>query len=90
MHREHDHVLEDAIRFLVAPAHELIDRLDELVGAEHFRRVEPAVDPDDRLPFLRQRARLRLRDPFRGLELLRDLLVTRELREILRRGDDGR
>ena len=85
-----DHVAQDARGLLVGAAHELIDGLDQLMGADDFRRVQAAVEPDDRLSFFRQCARLRLVDAPGPVQLLRDLLVAIELLEVLRRGDDRR
>ena len=72
MHHEDDEVVEEARRLGVGPAHELPDGLDELLRAEHLGGVQAAVDPDDRLPVLRQLARLRLGDPLGARELLGD------------------
>ena len=87
---EDDDVAQDPRRLLVGAADQLVDRLDQLVRADHFGRVQAAVDPDDRLAFLRQRARLLLGHAARAVQLLRDLLVAIELGEVLRRGDDRR
>ena len=67
------------VRLLVGAAHELIDGLDQLMRADDFGRVQAAVDPDDRLAFLRQRARLLLGEAAGAVQLLRDLLVAIEL-----------
>ena len=88
VHGNDDHVAQDPRRLLVGAAHELVDRFDQLVRADHFRRVQAAVDPDDRLAFLRERPRLLLGDAAGAVQLLRDLLVAIELGEVLRRGDD--
>ena len=88
MDGDDDHVAQDARGLLVGAAHELIDGLDQLMRADDFRRVQAAVDPDDRLAFFRQCARLRLVDAPGPVQLLRDLLVAIELLEVLRRGDD--
>ena len=63
VHRQDDEVVQEAHRLGVGAADQLIDRLDQLVRAEHFGRVQAAVDPDDRLAFLRQRARLIVGQP---------------------------
>ena len=52
------------MRLGVVAADQLVDRLDQLLRAEHFGGVQAAVDPDDRLAFLRQRARLIVGQPF--------------------------
>ena len=51
-------VAQDAHRLFVGLARELVDGLDQLLRAEHFGGVQAAVDPDHRLAFLGQRARL--------------------------------
>ena len=51
------------MRLGVVAADQLVDRLDQLLRAEHLGRVQAAVDPDDRLAFLRQRARLLVGQP---------------------------
>ena len=88
MHGDDDHVAQDAVGLFVVPADQLIDGLDQLVRADDLGRVQAAVDPDDRLAFLRQRPRLLLAEAAGLVQLLRDLLVAIELREILGRGDD--
>ena len=70
------------------PLDQLVHRLDQLGGAQHLGRVQPAVDPDDRPPFLRQRARLFLGEPVGERQLPGDLLVPVELRDVGRRRDD--
>ena len=51
------------MRLLVVAAHHLVDRLDQLLRAEHLGRVQAAVDPDDGLAFLGERARLVVGQP---------------------------
>ena len=80
--------LQDPLRLVVVPRDELIARLDQLVRAEHFGRVEAAVEPDDRLPFLRQRVRLGIGQALALGELHRDVLVLLEHLEVRRIGDD--
>ena len=55
------HVVEEPHRLVVGAADHLVDHLAELLRAERFGGVQAAVDPDDRLAFLRERARLRRR-----------------------------
>ena len=75
-------------RLLVVAARHLIDHLAELLRAEHFGGVEAAVDPDDGLSLLRERARLRVRQPLGVREARRDLLVARQLLVVLGRRHD--
>jgi hypothetical protein len=88
MHRENDVILEDAHRLFVGPGDQLVRGLDQLIRAEHFGGMETAVEPDDRLAFLRQRLRLRVGEPLALREAHRDLLVPREVLEILGSRDD--
>ena len=57
------HVVEEPHRLLVGAADHLVDHLAELLRAERLGGVQAAVDPDDRLAFLRQRARLLVGQP---------------------------
>ena len=70
-----DDVVQDAPRLLVVARDELIDRLHELLRAEHLARVQSAVDPDDRLPFTGELARLLFGQPFGERQAAGDLLV---------------
>ena len=79
VHGDDDHVAQDAGGLFVVPAHELVDGLDQLVRADHFGGVQAAVDPDHRLAFLGQRARLLVGHAAGAVQLLRDLLVAIEL-----------
>ena len=47
---EHDRVVQNPQRLGIGSAVQAIDGLDELLRAEHFVRVQTAVDPDDDLP----------------------------------------
>ena len=88
VHEENDAVVQEAQRLLVVAADHLVDHLGELLGAERLGRVQAAVDPHHRLPFLRQRARLVVGQPLGERQPPRDLLVARKLPVILRRSDD--
>ena len=55
-------------RLGVGAADQLVDDLDQLVRAEHLGRVQAAVDPDDRLAFLRERVRLIVGQPLGARE----------------------
>ena len=59
------------MRLRIGPADHLVDRLDQLLRAEHFGGVQSSVDPDDGLPFRGERARLIVGQPF-GVGELRD------------------
>ena len=52
------YVVKDAERFGVRLRHELVDQFDQLLCPEHLVGVYAAVNPDDRLAFLRERTRL--------------------------------
>ena len=88
VHRQDDHVAEDAHRLLIGLAGELVDGLDELLGAEHLGGVQAAVDPDHGLAFLRQRARLLVGQALGLGQPARDLAVAVQLLEVLGRRDD--
>ena len=85
---EDDDVVEDPHRLIVGPAHELPQRLHELLRAQHFRGVEAAVDPHDGLAALREFSRLRLGHAPGEREAGGDLPVFVEVRVVLGRGDD--
>ncbi len=88
MHGEDHQIVQKPRRLGIVAAHELIDRLDQLVRPEHFGRVKASVEPDDRLPFLRERARLIVVEAIDRRESPRDVFVAIQFLEILRRGDD--
>ena len=90
VHGEDDVILEDALRLVVVAREELVGRLDQLVRAEDFRRVQTAVEPNDRLAFLRQRVGLLVRQVFALRQLHRDVPVLLEQLEVGRIGDDRR
>ena len=56
--------------------------------ADRFRGVEPAINPDDRLAFVRHRARVGVREPFCEGHAPGDLLQPRDVLPVLRRGDN--
>ena len=87
---ENDVVVQNPLRLGIGFRIQPIDRLDQLLRAEHFRRVQPAVNPHDSLAVLRELARLVVGDPVGQRELAVHLLVLRQLPVILGRGDDGR
>ena len=72
----------------VGAAHHLPDVFEQLLRAERFGCVEPAVNPDDGLAFLGERTRLFVAQSLGVREPRRDLLVARELLVVLRRGHD--
>ena len=85
---EDDHVVEDPHRLVVGAADHLVDHLAELLRAERLGGVQAAVDPDDRLAFARERARLVVGQPFGQRQAPRDVLVPREVLVVLRRRHD--
>jgi hypothetical protein len=58
-----DHISQEAASLLVRTAHELIDRLDELLCAENLGGMQPSINPDDGLAFGSQGVRLRVGQP---------------------------
>ncbi len=83
-----DHIPEDAHRLLVGLAGELVDGLDQLLGAEHLGGVQAAVDPDHGLAFLRERTRLVVGQALGVGQPPGDLAVAVQLLEVLGRRDD--
>ena len=67
-----------------------VDRLDQLLRAEHFGGVQAAVDPDHRLAFARERVRLLVGQPSASASLRFASLISGSFRVVLRRRDDGR
>jgi hypothetical protein len=63
-HCQHDHVVQNPHRLRVGARRHLVDQLEELLRAERLVGVQTAVDPDDRLAFARERARLVVGQPF--------------------------
>ena len=73
----------------IGAADQLVDRLDQLMRAEHFGRVQAAVDPDHGLAFRAPaRAPASSVSPSARCQPARDLLVAIELLVVLRRRDD--
>ena len=67
MHGQDDQIVQEARRLGVGAGDELIHGLDQLMRAEDFSRVQPAVDPDHALAFLaRARAPARRSAPRRS------------------------
>ena len=74
---EDDHVAEEAQRLRIVLADQLIDRLGQLLRAEHFGGVQAAVDPHHGLAVAGQRARLVVGEALGQREAARDVLVLR-------------
>ena len=55
---EDDDVVQDPQRLRIGLRVQPVDRLDQLLRAEHFGRVQAAVDPDDGLAVARELTRL--------------------------------
>ncbi len=87
-HRQHDDVTQNPRRLVVGARDELVDRLDELLGAEHLGGVQAAIDPDHGLALAGERAGLVVGEPAGARQAARDLLVAIETREVLGRRDD--
>ena len=88
MHEEDDHVVQNPHRLFIGAADHLVDHLAELLGAERFTGMQPAVNPDDGLPVLGERARLCIRQVLGQRESPRDVFVPSEVRVVLRRRHD--
>ena len=69
-------------------ANELIDRLHQLLRAEHLGGVKAAVDPDDRLAVARELARLVVGQALGQRQAAGDVLVFLQVLVVLGRGDD--
>ena len=89
MDEQDDHVVEDAERLRVVGGDELVERLDQRLGAEHFAGVQAAVDPDDGLALGGQLAGLGLVDALGQREPAGDVPVVVELVVVGRRRDDA-
>ena len=87
--RQHDDVAQEAHASPRRTADELVDGFDQLLRAEHFVGVQPAVDPDDRLALGGERARLRVGQALGEGQAARDVPVAIEPPQVLGRRDDG-
>ena len=88
VHGQDDHVVEDAHRLGVRAAHELIHGLEELLRAQCFRGVEPAIEPHDGFAGGRQLTRVGLGEPFRQGQATGDVLEAGEPAVVFRGRDD--
>ena len=88
VHEQDHRVVEEPHRLFVGAAHHLVDHLAELLRAEHFAGVQPAVDPDHRLAVARERARLIVGQVLGQREPPRRVLDPREVLVILGRRDN--
>ncbi len=88
VHEQDDRVVEKPHRLFVGAAHHLVDHLAELLRAEHFAGVQPAVDPDHGLAFARERLRLLVGEPLGEGEPARDLPDSAQVPVVLGRRDD--
>ena len=88
MHEQHDALVEEPQRLGVVAADHLVDHLGQLLRAERFVGVQPAVDPDDRFAFPRECPRLLVGEAVGEREPARDVAVLRQILVIGRRGDD--
>src|SRR5687768_5362895 len=86
---EEDVIAQEPHRLGIVPAHHLVHELNELLGAEYFSGVQPAIDPYDRLPLLRKSARFFYAHALRQSEPSRYLAIAVESPVVLRRCDDG-
>ena len=90
VHREDHHVVEDAGELRVIATHQLVHRLDQLLGTERLVGVQPAVDPHHGLALGGQRLRFGFgRDVLGQCQPARDGLQALQLAMVLWRGDDG-
>ena len=88
MCEQNDHVVENAPRLAVVHADHLVDRLDELLGSEDLRCVQPSIDPDHGLTRLGQGMGLVLVDTLGQRETARDLSIFLQARVVLGRRHD--
>ena len=89
VHGEDDHVVEEARGLRVGQAHQIVDELHELVGAEHLVGVQAAVDPDDRPALLGQPPGLLPPHPVGACQPVRDLPETGQIPVIRGGAEDG-
>jgi hypothetical protein len=87
--REEDDVVEDAPGLGVVPADHPPDELDELLGAQDLRRVEPAVDPDHGLALGGEPARDIVGQALSQGQARRNVLDPGQAGVVRRRRDDG-
>ena len=87
--QQHDVVVQDPHRLGIGLAVQAVDRLDQLLRAEHFGGVQAAVDPDDGLAVLRELPRLIVGEAVGERQLAVHLLELRERLVVLGRRDDG-
>ena len=85
---ENDAVVQNPHRFVVGTAGELIERFDELLGAQHFGCMQAAVDPEHHFAFLRQLGRFRRVEIAGHSQAIRDLFVSRQIFQVRRRRHD--
>ena len=79
MHGEENDIVEKPQSLRVTLADHLVHPLHELMRAQNLRRVQPAVDPNHRLPFPRQRPGLLFGDAFGQRKPSGDVLVASEI-----------
>ena len=85
-----DDVVENRVYFRIGLGrNQLVGEQDGLLRAGNFGGVQPAVDVDDGLAFARQRLGLFVGEPPALGQAARDVLIFVELRQILRRRNDG-
>jgi hypothetical protein len=79
VHEQDHRVVEEPHRLFVGAAEHLVDHLAQLLGAEHFAGVQPAIDPHHGLAVARERARLIVGEVLRQREPPRRVLDPREV-----------
>ena len=84
MHREDHEIVQEPGRLGIGARDELIDRLDQLVGAEDLGRVQAAVEPDNALALLRQCSSLLVGQTLGQRQPAGDFLVSLDLPVIFR------
>ncbi len=89
---EQEHVVVENLpdlRIGVGLRQQVVRQLDRVLGAGDLAGVQPAADVHERLALARQQVGVGRAQSFGVGELLRDVPVVVELRQILRRRDDG-
>ena len=85
---EDDVVVQNAHGFRVSAAHQLIDRLHQLLGPNSFGCVQTTVNPDDSLAVVRKLFGLGFGHALGCGQSADDGLVLGEILDVLGRGDD--
>ena len=88
MRRKNDDIVQNPSRLRVRVLIQSVDHLGQLSSTENLGRMQPPIDPDDRLAFLSKLLRFSSTHALRLGESAADLPVTVEVRVVRRRCDD--